>query len=125
MTLEENRADKWRLSLGGIYAPKNEKKEYHPKKPLALEHFLNVHPEIKQIEICTNNDRPGRMAAEAMKKQYERNYQIIMNLPQREGADYGDLAKERSEMMLEIDLPGIFQFLYCSADAGSFELELR
>lgn len=101
MTLEENRADKWRLSLGGIYAPKDATKEYHPKKPLALEHFLKIHPEIKQIEICTNNDRPGRMAAEAMKKQYEENYQIILNLPQREGADYGDLAKERRKMMLE------------------------
>ena len=101
MTLEENRADKWRLSLGGIYAPKNETKEYHPKKPLALDHFLKIHPEIREIEICTNNDRPGRMAAEAMKKQYEGNYQIIMDLPQREGADYGDLAKERRKMMLD------------------------
>lgn len=101
MTLEQNRADKWRLSLGGIYAPKDETKEYHPKKPLALEYFLSIHPEIKEIEICTNNDKPGRMAAKAMKKQYEENYQIIMNLPQREGADYGDLAKERRKMMLE------------------------
>lgn len=101
MTLEENRADKWRLSLGGIYAPKDETKEYHPKKPHALEHFLKTHPEINEIEICTNNDRPGRIAAEALKKQYEGNYQIIMNLPQREGADYGDLAKEQRTMMLE------------------------
>lgn len=101
MTLEENRADKWRLSLGGIYAPKDEREEYHPKKPLALEHFLKIHPEIREIEICTNNDRPGRMAAEAMKKQYEGSYQIIINLPQREGADYGDLAKEQRTMMLE------------------------
>lgn len=101
MTLEGNRADKWRLSLGGIYAPKDEAKEYHPKKPLALEHFLQIHPEIKEIEICTNHDRAGRMAAEAIKKQYEGNYQIIMNLPQREGADYGDLAKENRAMRLE------------------------
>lgn len=102
MTLEENQADKWRLSLGGIYASKDETKEYRPKKPLALEHFLKIHPEIKEIEICTNNDRLGRMAAEALKKQYEGNYQILMNLPQREGADYGDhLAKERRKKMLE------------------------
>lgn len=102
MTLEENRADKWRLSLGGIYAPKDETKEYHPKKPLALEHFLKIHSEISEIEICTNNDRPGRIAAEALKKQYEGKYQIHMNLPQREGADYGDMAKEQRTMMLSI-----------------------
>ena len=101
MTLEENRADKWRLSLGGIYAPKDETKEYHPKKPLALEHFLKIHPEITEIEICTNNDPPGRKAAEAMKKQYEGRYQIISNLPQKEGADYGDLAKEQRKRRLE------------------------
>ena len=58
MTLEADRTDKWRLSLGGIYAPKDETKEYHPKKPLALEHFLKTHSEITEIEICTNNDGP-------------------------------------------------------------------
>ena len=101
MTLEGNRADKWRLSLGGIYAPKDETKEYHPKKPLALEHFLKIHPEITEIEICTNNDPPGRKTAEAIKKQYEGRYQIISNLPQKEGADYGDLAKEQRKRRFE------------------------
>lgn len=101
MTLEGNRADKWRLSLGGIYAPKDVTKEYHPKKPLALEHFLKVHPEITEIELCTNNDLAGRMAAEAIGKQYEKSYQIIRNLPQKEGADYGDLAKEQREKIAE------------------------
>ena len=101
MTLEENRADKWRLSLGGIYAPKDEMKEYHPKKPLALEHFLKIHQEITEIEICTNNDPPGRKAAEAIEIQYKEIYQIIKNLPQKEGADYGDLAKELRKRIAE------------------------
>lgn len=101
MTLEADRTDKWRLSLGGIYAPKDETKEYHPKKPLALEHFLKTHSEITEIEICTNNDGPGRKAAEAMKKQYEGKYRILMNLPQREGADYGDMAEEQRIKTME------------------------
>lgn len=101
MTLEGNRAEKWRLSLGGIYAPKDEAKEYRPKKPQALEHFLKIHPEITEIEICTNNDGPGRRAAETIKKQYEEDYRIIRNLPQKEGADYGNLAQEQRERLLE------------------------
>lgn len=100
MTLEENRADKWRLSLGGIYAPKDETKPYTPKKPLALEQFLKMHPEVTEIEICTNNDHPGRVACRAIKGQYEDSYRIIENLPQREGADYADLSKERYQMTL-------------------------
>lgn len=95
MTLEENRADKWRLSLGGIYAPKDPARPYDRKKPLALEHFLKVHPEVTEMEICTNNDQPGRAAAEALEGQYGKKYQVIRNLPWKEGADYGDLVKER------------------------------
>ena len=101
MTLEENRADKWRLSLGGIYAPKDESRPCNPKKPLALEHFLKVHPEIREIELCTNNDQAGRRAAEAMHQQYKDKYQIIKNLPQKDGADYGDLAKEQKQVLEE------------------------
>lgn len=101
MTLERGRADKWRLSLGGIYAPKNKTKTEQIRKPLALEHFLKEHPEVREIELCTNNDEPGRMAADALQKQYGGTYQVIRNLPKREGADYGDLAKEQWKMTEE------------------------
>ena len=55
------------------------------------------HPEIKEIEICTDNDFAGRWAKEQMKKHYEGTYQIICNLPEKEGADYADLAKEKKQ----------------------------
>ena len=84
LTLEET-ADKWRLSLGGIYAPP------------ALEAFLSGHPEIEEIEICTNNDYAGRWAAEHIAKFYQSRYRIILNLPEKEGCDYADLAKEKYE----------------------------
>ena len=29
------------------------------KKPQALEHFLSQHPEITEIEVCTDNDFAG------------------------------------------------------------------
>ena len=67
------------------------------KPPDALEEFLKNHPEIKEIEICTDNDFAGRWAKEQMKKHYEGTYQIICNLPEKEGADYADLAKEKKQ----------------------------
>ena len=96
LSLEQTR-DKYRLSLGGIYAPKEGFNASSFKKPAALTDFLERHPNIREIEICTNNDHAGRWAAEHIRKEYEGKYQIIMNLPEREGADYGDLAQEKSK----------------------------
>ena len=100
MTLEEGNRDKYRLSLGGIAAPKENaqiQSERFKKPPDALEEFLKNHLEIKEIEICTDNDFAGRWAKEQMKKHYEGTYQIICNLPEKEGADYADLAKEKKQ----------------------------
>ena len=100
MTLEEGKQDKYRLSLGGIAAPKENvqiQSERFKKPPDVLEEFLKNHPEIKEIEICTDNDFAGRWAKEQMKKNYEGTYQIICNLPEKEGADYADLAKEKKQ----------------------------
>ena len=98
LTLEET-ADKWRLSLGGIYAPKEGESTRSSsfKAPPALEAFLSGHPEIEEIEICTNNDYAGRWAAEHIAKFYQSRYRIILNLPEKEGCDYADLAKEKYE----------------------------
>lgn len=98
LTLEGS-ADKWRLSLGGIYAPKEGESTRSSsfKAPPALEAFLSRHPEIEEIEICTNNDYAGRWAAEHIAKFYQSRYRIILNLPEKEGCDYADLTKERYE----------------------------
>lgn len=97
MTLEQGSQEKYRLVLGGISAPKEGERHREMKKPLALEHFLKQHPEIREIEICTDNDFAGRWACEHIKKAYETDYRIIENLPQIEGADYADLAKMKKE----------------------------
>lgn len=62
-----------------------------------MEHFLKKHPEVTEIEICTDNDFAGRWACEQLKEQYGKNYTVVCNLPQIEGADYGDLAKQAWE----------------------------
>lgn len=96
LSLEQTR-DKYRLSLGGIYAPKEGIAATSFKKPTALTAFLEQHPNVCEIEICTNNDHAGSWAAEHIRREYEGKYRIIMNLPDREGADYGDLAQEKSK----------------------------
>ena len=95
----EGTADKWRLSLGGIYAPreKTETQASSFKKPPALEAFLKRQPEIDEIEICLNNDFAGRWAAACLEKTYQGRYRIVKNLPEKEGCDYADLAKEKYE----------------------------
>ena len=98
MTLEGN-ADKYRLSLGGVAAPKEGTGQNVRKMkiPDALEHFLKQHPEVTEIEICTDNDFAGRWACEQIKEHYEKEYAVFSNLPPIEGADYGDLAKQAWE----------------------------
>ena len=99
MTLEDGRTDKYRLSLGGIAAPKEgaERATKKIKRPDALEYFLKEHPEVTEIELCTDNDFAGRWACAQLKEQYEEKYTVVCNLPQMEGADYGDLAKQAVE----------------------------
>lgn len=102
MTLEGGKADKYRLALGGISAPKEGEQRKQGKNPPALEHFLSRHPEIREIEICTDNDFAGRWACRQIKKTYQERYHIIENLPQIEGEDYGDAAAREAEQKKSI-----------------------
>ena len=89
MTLEEGNRDKYRLSLGGIAAPKENaqiQSERFKKPPDALEEFLKNHSEIKEIEICTDNDFAGRWAT-VLKDQSVR-VQIEDDLPDKVQAQY-------------------------------------
>ena len=91
----EGTTDKYRLSLGGIYAPEEGKQVKRTmKNPPALDAFLARHPEVEEIEICLNNDFAGRWAAEQLEKAYQGRYYITKNLPGPEGYDFGQLAEE-------------------------------
>ncbi len=92
MTLEGGTADKYRLALGGISAPKEGEQRKPGKNPPGLEHFLSRHPGIREIEICTDHDFAGRHACAQIRQAYQERYHIIENLPQTEGEDYGDAA---------------------------------
>ncbi len=97
MTLEGGAADKYRLALGGISAPKEGETRGQGKSPSALAYFLSKNPEIREIEICTDNDFAGRWACGQIRQAYQDRYRIIENLPRTEGADYGDLAAKAAE----------------------------
>ena len=94
MTLAGDAADKYRLSLGGIYAPEDGK-PIHP--PAALEEFLRRHPQVDRIEFCLDNDPPGRAAAAALARLYGERYRVAVRLPPIEGFDYADLAQAALE----------------------------
>ena len=94
MTLAGDTAEKYRLSLGGIYAPE-EGRDIHP--PAVLEEFLHRHPQVDRIEFCLDNDPPGRAAAAALAQLYGKRYQVAVRLPPIEGFDYGDLAQAALE----------------------------
>lgn len=90
MTLAGSAADKYRLSLGGIYVPEQ---THTIKPPAALEEFLRRHPHVVRMELCLDNDPPGRMATAALAEHYGKRYAVAVRLPQLDGADYGDLAQ--------------------------------
>lgn len=94
LTLEQT-ANKYRLSLGGIYAPKEGESGGKFSPPPALTAFLSRHPEVEELELCLDNDFAGRWAAEHIAKEFSGKYRVIQNLPDRAGWDYADLAKEQ------------------------------
>lgn len=92
--------DKYRLTLGGIYAPDPSKVSSirRPfKPPAALEQFLADHPQIRRMEICTDNDFAGRYAAARIAGHYKESYDVRLCLPVPEGFDYNDMAVARME----------------------------
>lgn len=92
--------DKYRLALGGIYAPDPSKVSSirrPTKPPAALEQFLSDHPNIRRMEICTDNDFAGRYAAKHIAEHYRDRYEVEIKHPVPEGFDYNDMAVARLE----------------------------
>lgn len=92
-TLMKLEGKDWRkthlLSLAGVYRPSRE--PGRSKVPAALSRFLNEHSEVRLIVLHLDNDRAGRLAAEAVQTAFQgqdRQYKT-MDLPP-EGKDYND-----------------------------------
>ena len=78
----------WRLnpmlSTGGVY--KTERKDI---VPMALQHYLDEHPNITEIHLHLDNDETGRNAALSIVEGLENNY-TVFDEPPAEGKDVND-----------------------------------
>ena len=108
-TLLKNNKREWNkenlLSLAGVYKPK-ENGEF--KIPLALNYYLNQHPNIKTIILHLDNDSIGRLATLGITKALENNYTVI-DRPPKVGKDFNDYLcitiknkKKKEELSYEI-----------------------
>ena len=90
-TLQKMEGKGWRaehlLSLAGVYQPAKEMEK--SKVPAALTRFLKEHPDIRNIVLHLDNDRTGRLAAEALQTVLPERYQIQDKPPPR-GKDCND-----------------------------------
>ncbi len=90
-TMQEMDGQDWRaehqLSLAGVYQPAKEIGQ--SKVPAALTRFLKEHPEVKNVVLHLDNDRTGRLAAEAIRVVLPERYHTE-NQPPKEGKDCND-----------------------------------
>ena len=76
------------LSLEGISGEKMSGKS-NAKVPVALENYLETHPETDQIVLHLDNDFAGKNATEKMKNLFE-NKIFVKNSPPVSGKDVND-----------------------------------
>ena len=72
----------------------------------ALEQFLKTHPEVNTINLCLDNDKPGRMASAAIAQKYQdQGYTVLESCPEHK--DYNDDLKAElaADNQPLIDLP--------------------
>jgi len=75
------------VSLGGVYAPSENKKQL--KLPVALENATQNQTQINTIALHLDNDYAGRSASENIALKLRSNYTVI-NEPPPYGKDYND-----------------------------------
>lgn len=75
-----------RIILSGV-APTKEGGE--KMVPLALQQYLADHPEIKRIELCLDNDQPGRHNTDVIMSALNGSYEVL-DMPAPVGKDYND-----------------------------------
>lgn len=74
------------LSLSGVYLSN---KDENYKMPMALESYLQRHPEIKRVYLHLDNDYVGREATRQISNLLKDKYELF-DMPPRSGKDYND-----------------------------------
>lgn len=80
------------LSIGGAYVPKKHTDE--ASLPKALEHYLKDHTEIKEVELCLDNDEVGIGASFfVMNKLMGMGYEVLSSPPEYK-KDYNEYLRQ-------------------------------
>jgi hypothetical protein len=82
-----NWENKTMISLAGVYQPASNIAE--SKVPIAIQNYLEKHPEIIKIYLCLDNDIAGRNATKALQMVLPNKYEII-DRPAKKGKDYNE-----------------------------------
>ena len=69
------------ISLAGIYQPASDISK--SKIPLAIQRYLDKHPEIKNIFLCFDNDKAGRKASKALQIVLADKYTVVIKPPKK------------------------------------------
>lgn len=67
----------------------------------ALDHFLAGHPQVKKLQLCLDNDGPGRAFAAKMIENYGSRGYRILDLPPPGGKDYNAYLQLRIRALSE------------------------
>ncbi len=79
--------DKTLISLAGVYQPSSKIED--SKVPIAIQNYLQKHPEIRKIYLCLDNDKAGRNATKALQTILSDRYEII-DRPPKKMKDYNE-----------------------------------
>lgn len=69
------------ISLAGIYQPASDISK--SKIPLAIQRYLDKHPETKNIFLCFDNDKAGRKASKALQIVLSDKYTVLIKPPKK------------------------------------------
>ena len=69
------------ISLAGIYQPASDISK--SKIPLAIQRYLDKHPETKNIFLCFDNDKAGRKASKALLTVLSDKYTVMVRPPKK------------------------------------------
>lgn len=77
----QNYEEKTLISLAGVYQPASDISQ--SKVPIAIQKYLDKHPETKKIYLCLDNDEAGINASKALKNVLSHKYEVIIKPPKK------------------------------------------
>ncbi len=77
----QNYEEKTLISLAGVYQPASDISQ--SKVPIAIQKYLEKHPETKRIYLCLDNDEAGKNASKALENVLSHKYEVIIKPPKK------------------------------------------